>query len=275
VCDVGFSGNGKSCADVNECMSPGLNACAAGAECQNVPGGYACSCPAGQFGDGFFCKGNDACEPSPCVNGGVCVNTPQGYKCECPLGFVGENCQLSAADDGCNPVAFADPLVEQAVRLTIGKPGTDPITVDDLQTVTTLSLPEDDGSGETVTSLEGLQCWTTLQRLYVGDNDIDDLSPLAHLHQLVLLDLGCNPLSDLSPLASLTSLEELYIDHGPFCEETVKLGNASLTDLEHLVGLRRLYVGGHELTHLNALSELRRLEHLDANNNQIGNVSGL
>lgn len=275
VCDLGFSGNGKSCADVNECMSPGLNACADGAECQNTSGGYACGCPAGQVGDGFFCKATDACDPNPCANGGTCVNTPQGFKCDCPLGFSGENCEPNEPSEGCDPIEFGDPLVEQAVRLAIGKPGTDPISTEDLGVVPSLFLPEDDGSGETVKSLAGLQCWTTLERLYVGDNEVDDLTPLANLHRLKLLDLGCNPLDDLSPLASLTSLEELYLDHGPFCEETEKLGNADLTALENLIGLRRLYLGGHGFTHLNPLAELRRLEHLDAIDNQISNVSGL
>lgn len=186
-CRPGHVGNGQSCSDVNECASAALHACAPGAQCTNLAGGYECACPAGQHGDGFFCKATDACASDPCATGD-CVNTPGGYKCECPLAHVGPDCEAQ-----CDTIVFADALLDTTVRLLIGKETGD-ITPADLGGFTTLFLPEDDrAGGPTIGSLAGLECWTTLRELWVGDNDVTDLTPLANLHSLRVLDLGATP----------------------------------------------------------------------------------
>src|SRR5690606_34614897 len=211
----------------------------------------------------------DACASDPCA-AGDCVNTPGGYKCECPLAHVGPDCEAQ-----CDTIVFADALLDTTVRLLIGKETGD-ITPADLGGFTTLFLPEDDrAGGPTIGSLAGLECWTTLRELWVGDNDVTDLTPLANLHSLRVLDLGCNPLGDLSALANLSGLEELYLDHPSGCGETAKLTNADLQALEDLVGLRRLHLGGHGLTDLSALAGLGRLEVLEANDNALSSVAPL
>ncbi|MEQ8962781.1 MAG: leucine-rich repeat domain-containing protein, partial [Coleofasciculus sp. C2-GNP5-27] len=47
--------------------------------------------------------------------------------------------------------------------------------------------------------------------LYLYDNHIKDVSPLAKLTSLESLDLTNNQITDISSLAGLTSLEVLYL----------------------------------------------------------------
>ena len=43
-CNAGYSGNGMTCDDVDECLA---SPCSETAECQNSLGSYSCACPAG------------------------------------------------------------------------------------------------------------------------------------------------------------------------------------------------------------------------------------
>lgn len=52
VCLAGFSGDGKSCDDIDECQ-PGR--CHRYAQCFNIPGSFSCRCAPGYQGDGFQC----------------------------------------------------------------------------------------------------------------------------------------------------------------------------------------------------------------------------
>ncbi len=109
-CQPGFSGDGLSCVDEDECaMSP--SPCGVG-ECVNEDGGYACDCPAGFADDGVSCVDIDECgiAPDPC-GVGVCVNEDGGYACDCPAGFAddGVSCvdidECSATPTPCDPNA--------------------------------------------------------------------------------------------------------------------------------------------------------------------------
>ncbi|XP_068749185.1 signal peptide, CUB and EGF-like domain-containing protein 2 [Montipora capricornis] len=53
-CEPGFSGNAKTCWDINECIS---SPCDPNATCQNNEGSYVCSCNSGYAGDGTRCEG--------------------------------------------------------------------------------------------------------------------------------------------------------------------------------------------------------------------------
>ncbi|CAH1246669.1 PRSS12 [Branchiostoma lanceolatum] len=55
-CNVGYTGNGFSCTDVNECEDMYLqHDCDAQATCTNTDGSFTCSCNEGYFGDGVTC----------------------------------------------------------------------------------------------------------------------------------------------------------------------------------------------------------------------------
>ncbi|XP_067840235.1 nidogen-1 [Heptranchias perlo] len=52
VCLAGFSGDGKSCVDLDECQP---SRCHPYAQCYNTPGSFSCQCSPGYQGDGFQC----------------------------------------------------------------------------------------------------------------------------------------------------------------------------------------------------------------------------
>ncbi|KAL9969524.1 hypothetical protein ACROYT_G021746 [Oculina patagonica] len=54
TCKAGFSGDGKSCDDIDECVS-GVHDCSSLASCTNTLGSYSCSCNHPYIGDGKSC----------------------------------------------------------------------------------------------------------------------------------------------------------------------------------------------------------------------------
>ncbi|KAH1023112.1 hypothetical protein HUJ04_012383 [Dendroctonus ponderosae] len=82
------------------------NPCNNGGSCQDVSGGYRCTCRPGFTGPS--CERHlGVCDPTPCENGGVCseaTGAPHGFRCACPAGFVGDRCQVDVDDcAGGNP----------------------------------------------------------------------------------------------------------------------------------------------------------------------------
>lgn len=59
ACNAGYSGDGRSCADVDECAGETDN-CDANATCSNSAGSFSCACNAGYSGDGRTCVDVDA-----------------------------------------------------------------------------------------------------------------------------------------------------------------------------------------------------------------------
>ncbi|XP_043926817.1 fibrillin-2-like [Protopterus annectens] len=80
VCKQGFTGNGTTCIDINECA---YTSCSSNATCINTPGSYSCVCAAGFTGDGQICVDINECSntTSPCRPGMTCVNTVGSYMC--------------------------------------------------------------------------------------------------------------------------------------------------------------------------------------------------
>ncbi|XP_037773755.1 fibrillin-2-like, partial [Penaeus monodon] len=87
-CRDGFTGNGKTCRDVNECLTNN-GGCDRDAQCINTDGSFKCVCDAGFLGDGFFCEDIDECtqDPTLCENG-QCLNYPGSFQCDCEMGFM-------------------------------------------------------------------------------------------------------------------------------------------------------------------------------------------
>ncbi len=54
-CPAGYTGDGRTCADVDECAL-GTAGCSTNASCSNVPGSFTCSCEPGFTGDGITCE---------------------------------------------------------------------------------------------------------------------------------------------------------------------------------------------------------------------------
>ena len=70
TCKPGFTGNGRTCADVDECATAN-GGCDSHASCVNTPGSLTCACTNGWTGNGMVCADIDECLVA---NGGCDVN---------------------------------------------------------------------------------------------------------------------------------------------------------------------------------------------------------
>lgn len=91
ACRSGFSGDGTTCEDIDECAEPASNDCDAHAACINAPGGFRCQCQAGFLGDGKTCARVDECdgETNACDPNALCINDDSGFTCQCSAGYAG------------------------------------------------------------------------------------------------------------------------------------------------------------------------------------------
>ncbi len=129
-------------------------------------------------------------------------------------------------------VHFKEPLVEEAVRLTLGKTADEKITHDDLDAMTQLYIFGDKASANaedfnaysksfseghslavrgSIQSLEDLPRMQNLVHISLVYQNITDLSPLAQMGHLESIDMRHNPFNDVSPLAKISVLKDLGI----------------------------------------------------------------
>ncbi|KAM3916012.1 uromodulin-like [Leptodactylus fuscus] len=94
VCGEGFSGNGFSCYDINECDTyVWPDPCNHVGYCINTYGSYNCVCFSGFTWENKTCVDIDEClEPklSNCDPQAECVNNYGSYSCYCPEGYYGD-----------------------------------------------------------------------------------------------------------------------------------------------------------------------------------------
>ncbi|XP_067928014.1 mucin-like protein [Watersipora subatra] len=92
-CPAGYTGDGKTCTDVDECTE---DVC--GHICINSPGSFVCACRTGYTLniDGSTCDDINECLTDPCHQS--CNNTEGSYVCSCDSGFV-----LTSDNINCEP----------------------------------------------------------------------------------------------------------------------------------------------------------------------------
>ena len=120
VCPAGFSGDGVTCEDIDECgpHDPPMNACEQ--KCTNTVGGHKCEC-----NDGFRLVGAMSCIMIDyCVesgdNGGCqqgCVPRVGGHNCTCTI----EGYELAEDGKTCALTARAQQAMEAAAAAAAGK----------------------------------------------------------------------------------------------------------------------------------------------------------
>ena len=98
-------------------------------------------------------------------------------------------------------VDIPDPNLRAAIETTLDKASGDPITAEEMETLTFFRAID-----ANISDLTGLEGATNLTYLFLWDNAISDLSPLSGLTSLQFLDLQGNSVSDLSPVMGLTNL---------------------------------------------------------------------
>ena len=165
----------------------------------------------------------------------------------------------ASADD---VVHFEDPALEEAICGTIGNTeGT--ITIAQAQTVTLLNFGK--VAEDSVTSLGAIDLFTSLEAISLNAQDIEDISPLAALPNLVSIELGDSRISDLEPLRG-THLRELFL-YGNQIQDVSPL--ADIPELEVLV------LAGNRIMDVSPLAGLTNLRVLILADNPIGDYTPL
>ncbi|WP_433289354.1 leucine-rich repeat domain-containing protein [Pseudonocardia sp. CA-142604] len=161
---------------------------------------------------------------------------------------------------------FPDPALAACVRSAVDDMGSDRVSERELNSVFHLACNGDLPRGGRITTLDGLAHLPNLVDLDLSGNDVGELSGLAQAPQLTRLTLTNNAVRDLGPLAGLTSLQDLGLS-----------GN-EVTDLAPLAGLTQLRFLGlsrNAVTDLGPLAPLAALTELDVSNNQVADVTPL
>ena len=154
-----------------------------------------------------------------------------------------------------------DPNLRAAVREALEIPEDDPLTQSDMGRLTALSAEE-----RQITSLGGLEYAKNLTSALLEGNPISNLSPLAGLVQLRILNMAVCRISDIRPLANLTRLESLRL-HANQIED--------ITPLTNLMRLTDLWLANNFIADARPLEKLTRLEELRIQNNMIKDYSPL
>ncbi len=110
-----------------------------------------------------------------------------------------------------------------------------------------------------------MQNLTNLRELYLNEDNISDISPLANLTKMYSLNLGANHnLSDLSPLSNMTGLNYLTVT-----ESKVK----DVTPIANLTDLYSLSLNYNQIEDISPLASLTSLHYFTAYVNQITDIT--
>jgi internalin A len=169
-----------------------------------------------------------------------------------------------------NSISVIDPRLALCTSLTELSLHKNAITkiehLDKLVNLTILDL----GSNE-ISVIEELDTLTNLEVLRLSNNNIEKAAGLDKLTKLISLYLGWNKLTSLDGIEALRSLELLYIGVNNNSGTAI----ASLEEIKNLEKLRVLYADANQISDCTPLSELRALEFINLNNNQITDIEPL
>jgi hypothetical protein len=117
-----------------------------------------------------------------------------------------------------------------------------------------------------ITDISPLAQLENLTGLWLYGNNVSDLSPLGNLSRLTVLSVNDNNVTDLEPLANLKRLETLSLEFN------------SVSDLSPVAGLTNLielWLGNNQISDIEALAELSGLIELNLNHNNITDIAAL
>jgi internalin A len=153
------------------------------------------------------------------------------------------------------------PLETEVRRKLARDAGT--ITQNDLKAIKSINL-----SQATINELDPcvFPLFTGMKDLFLGAGDLDNLTPLATLTQLITLRASINKVSDVSPLAKMTQMDRLDLG---------RTAVHDITPLANMVALTELQLDDTEVTDLTPLATCKNLERLSIRNTPVVDVSPL
>ncbi len=158
-------------------------------------------------------------------------------------------------------VNFPDGNLEAAIRARIGKPtgsiyNTDVNALPDL----TLSLLD-------IANITGMEYCSGLTRLTLNYNArLTDITPLASLVNLQVINIGANRVSNVTPLANLTNLTQLNI---------IINGITDISPLSTLTNVTFLQIQGNDIADISALASMTKLATLIMWENEVVDITPL
>ena len=192
-------------------------------------------------------------------------------------------CLLIPLTATAQPVDIPDPNLRAKIETALNKQAGDPITAEEMETLTSLI-----GNDANISDLTGLKHATNLTSLRLDDNGISDISALAGLTNLTSLGLDNNSISDISGLSGLTNLTSLGLGSNAISDIAVLSGLTNLTalnltfnlisDISALAGLTHLTdlnLRDNAISDISALAGLTHLTDLNLVGNPISDISGL
>lgn len=141
---------------------------------------------------------------------------------------------------------FDEPIIEQAVKLQLGKTDGETVLLDELSRVTELYLCSDQtaktwveynslceginkgtirAGNAVISTLKDITKLKNLKKLSLANQDITDISELSELMNLTFLELGNCPIEDISPIGGLTKLTHLALGGCPEVRDISSLAN--------------------------------------------------
>jgi hypothetical protein len=180
------------------------------------------------------------------------------------------------------PIVFADSALEAVIRGHLNLP-TDSIMISDVDTI--LELNGDDAG---IVDLTGMQFFSKLFMLHLGNNAITDVTPLSGLVNLEGLHLNTNQITDISPLSGLRNLMQISVGDGPLADISpiagltkltrVRFDACNVTDftpLQSLTELEDIYIPNNSLSNISFIEGLSKLKILILNNTKLTDISPL
>ena len=230
-------------------------------------------------------------EPRDAIRVALSAGTPEAPEGPVVSADAGSAAGTIADDDG----EFTIPDVELRgnVLRALGKDADEPITVDDMATLTELVVGGSDLTGlEFATGLLSLTIVSSPDRFASDLSSVghlpalrflhaiswpgEDLEPLRGLETLRTLDLRWGAVADLSPLAGLTELRHLVLDGAFWIDGCSERGDVSdLSPLSGLVKLRELHLRCNRVADLTPLSGMTGLRQLWVPGNALAGLAGL
>jgi internalin A len=108
--------------------------------------------------------------------------------------------------------------------------------------------------------------FTGVKDLFLGRGELDDLTPLSTLSQLVTLRASLNKVTDLKPLEKMTQMDRLDLAH---------TGIHDIGPLSNMTALTELELDGDEVTDLTPLANVKTLERLSIRDTPVVDLSPL
>jgi serine/threonine protein kinase len=185
-------------------------------------------------------------------------------------------------------VKFKEPLIEEAVRLSLGKSADETLSEEDLLAIEEIFVLGDQAAPDRV-AFDGLVDEFASGSDSIGRGDIDSLDDLVKLKNIRHISIAYQSINDIAPVAQLTRLETLDLRNNSLLEDlsplsqstslsTLVLFDANVSDFSMLGDcphLSLLDAGRTPLTSLAALDGLDALQTLVVRDASLQSLEGI